>query len=191
MKIRLSLIAAIFLGMLAGSNQATAALIQDIYHVESNTQVGSIQFPNNAAGQVDCLPLPSINCGGLSFTFDHPITGPGADDFFYIDDTNNNIGSTFAAGWSINTDTWILEELFLTVVNSAGELLQVTNPTAPTIGTTSATYLIKYAGVFPLGSFENFEFRPVGEIPTPAALPLFLSALAGLGLLARRKKRVT
>ena len=184
-KIRSLLLGAMFLGMFAGGHQATAALWQNIYHVDGNTLVGSIHFPNNTTEQASCLPLPTANCGGLSFSFDHPITGSGVDDFYYFDDDNNNIGSTFTAGWSINTSNWILEELALTVTNSFGEALQVTNPNAPTIATTGSTFQIQYSGVFPLGSLEAFEFRPVGEIPIPAALLLFLSALAGLGFLKK------
>ena len=42
-------------------------------------------------------------------------------------------------------------------------------------------------------NFETFEMtdaRFVAAVPIPAALPLFLSALAALGFLSRRKKRM-
>jgi len=43
------------------------------------------------------------------------------------------------------------------------------------------------------GSIETFELdnaRFVSAVPLPAALPLFLSALAALGFVGRRKKRL-
>ena len=42
---------------------------------------------------------------------------------------------------------------------------------------------------FPPSSFVTYEFTPVAQTPTPAALPLFATGLGALGLIGWRRKR--
>ncbi len=67
-------------------------------------------------------------------------------------------------------------------------------PVEPTIAINGADQLFNYYFVttndlFGEGDGSDFLLRSVTVVPIPAALPLFASALFGLGYLARRKKK--
>jgi hypothetical protein len=59
------------------------------------------------------------------------------------------------------------------------------NATFASLGLTPGTYIWTWGS----GADQSFTLEIIGQTPLPAALPLFASGLAGLGLLGWHRKR--
>lgn len=103
-------------------------------------------------------------------------------------------GSATGGSWSINSNVFSLwQNVMLVLKGPAGGTTQP-NYIGYLLDSTSGTFTTPFfnlrngngQGVSHITAYVS---GPVNEIPVPAALPLLLTALGGLGLIARRRRR--
>lgn len=171
MKMRRFLAAAVVFVLAAAGGHAKAALWQDFLDPETRTVVGSLHVPTDGfPSGANCNGgNPACNLPDFHFTY-------ASGGFSWDSETAPN----FDIGWVIDPSDWLLD-------NFSGFILSDTSPplTLSHISTSSDGALLEFA-IFGESTAEVLAVPH--HIPIPAALPLFLTALAGLGYVARRKR---
>lgn len=137
-------------------------------------------FSGNDTNQIDATFSLFGSTGWiLSDKNDDASAGDGTIEF-----TTAPINGAQSGNWAIDTLAG-LSEIVITLKAGNGFgafLLDLTVPD-PLSGSWASTKDLSHASIY-------YNGDPVSAVPLPAALPLFLSALAGLGLLGWRRKRI-
>ena len=184
MKTATSLLLVLFLTGLLGHGPAAAAIVERNVHLtDTLEEVGSIRLLSES-GSCDSIS----NCLASS-------NGDSAFFFLPVDLSNpTELTSVFStqASWDLQTDGHLILNLegflepffpFTSVVYTPDA-----NPGQGTIAyyDSITSELIASTDVVLLPPDEP-PVVPAAPIPIPTALPMFLAALAGLGLMARRR----
>lgn len=172
MLLKSMVIASISVGLILMGNPAVAALWHDIKDYNTGVKLGEIHLPQESG---NCPLTGPIQCSEIGVEFSY--TDPVLDQSF-----SATVDPIFTLEWSVNPVDWQLTIINVTGFNGVA-LLQLQD------GAPDGAFNFRS---FILGDATNDQFVELApnEVPIPAALPLFLMALAALGIFSKRKSRV-
>lgn len=149
----------------------------EIDFLNDDTGVADTNFrPGNVLIIQNPRTAPTLddNQSGGTITFDFT-TGPvGFTGFTIVDDADISVTATLLGGGLFNVGSFSVDRDRGFDVFSFGEVADVTSLTFD-FGTAS-------------GAIDGLTFTSPTPVPVPAALPLLLAGLGGLGAVARRRK---
>lgn len=132
-----------------------------------------LRSANTAVGSVGATGILFVLAGGAAYWHEVTTSGYGA--------ILGSAGGAFTAGDDVSVHIEVSGNNYAAFLNGNA---------APITTLTNATFASGLVGLYDFDSsqtFDNVSIDSLAPIPVPAALPLFLSGLVGLGLIARRR----